>query len=96
MSLRYRYVARITVRSIAAAMKHRGGRTLVQIHLRLPAHFGLKPIHCQDRNRLLGTPRRRLTRGQMTTARAPLGPWRTNLNAKLAGRVESHDFASAN
>ena len=66
MSSRCRYAARITVKSIAAAMKNRGGRTVEQIRLQRLARSGLKPTHCRDGKLLLGTMRPRPTRRQMT------------------------------
>jgi hypothetical protein len=56
----------ITVKSIAAAMKNRGGRTVEQIRLQRLARSGLKPTRYRDGKLLLGTMRPRPTRRQMT------------------------------
>ena len=66
MSLRCRYAARITARSITAAMNRRGGKKSEWIHLRPLARFGLKPTHYREPRALLETMEQRSMRRQMT------------------------------
>ena len=62
MSSRGRYAARITERSTAAAMKHRGGGTAEWSHLSPHARCGLQPIHFRERKPPLRTTRPQPTR----------------------------------
>ena len=95
MSSPCRSVVPITVKSIAAAMRNHGGKITKQTHLRLPARFGLKRIHCRDPNLPLRAARLSPTHQRMIAARKLLGRWHTNPKARPAEWAASNDLASA-